>query len=61
MNANQAESHHRRYPIRQLCTVLGVSPSGDYDWRDRLPSSRERANAQLTEHIQAAFIASDEI
>ena len=59
--ATQAETYHRRYPVRQLCTVLGVSPSGYYDWRDRLPSWRDRANAQLTEHIHAAFIASDEI
>ncbi len=61
MKANQAETYHRRYPVRQLCSVLGVSPSGYYDWRDRSPSPRDRANAQLTEHIHAAFIASDEI
>ena len=61
MKANQAETYHRRYPVRQLCAVLGVSPSGYYDWRDRSPSPRDRANAQLTEHIHAAFIASDEI
>ena len=61
MKANQAEIYHRRHPIRQLCSVLGVSPSGYYDWRDRAPSAREQANVILTEHIHAAFIASDEI
>lgn len=61
MKANQAESHHRRYPVRRLCSVLGVSPSGYYDWRDRGPSQRDQSNAILAEHIHAAFIASDEI
>jgi putative transposase len=61
VKANQAESHHRRYPVRRLCSVLGVSPSGYYDWRDRGPSQRDQANAILAEHIHAAFIASDEI
>lgn len=61
MKANQAEIDHRRYPVRQLCTVLGVSPSGYYDWCDRTPSPRDQANVLLTERIHAAFIASDEI
>lgn len=61
MKANQAESHHRRYPVRQLCSVLGVSPSGYYDWRDRGLSARDQANAILAEHIHTAFMASDEI
>ena len=40
------------YPVSLLCRVLGVSRSGYYDWKDRLPSKRDRENATLTEKIR---------
>jgi putative transposase len=46
VTANQAD-----YPVRMLCRVLGVSPSGYYEWRDREPSARARADAVLTAEI----------
>lgn len=45
--ANQAD-----LPVRTLCRVLGVSPSGFYAWRDRAPSQRSIANAVMTERIR---------
>ena len=54
MSANQAE-----LPIRRLCTTLGVSHSGYYDWQERAPSKRAQANMALTEQIKAAHAASD--
>ena len=54
MSANQAE-----LPIRHLCTTLGVSHSGYYDWQERAPSKRAQANMALTEQIKAAHAASD--
>jgi len=54
VKANQAE-----LPVRTLCRVLRVSASGYYDWRDRAPSSRARANADLMQRISAAHRASD--
>ena len=54
MSANQAE-----LPIRHLCTTLGVSHSGYYDWQKRAPSKRAQANMALTEQIKAAHAASD--
>jgi putative transposase len=39
------------HPVRRICRVLGVSPSGYWAWRQREPSARACANAQLTEHI----------
>ena len=44
--------HRAEYPIRTLCRVLGVSPSGYYAWRDRPPSARERKNRRLLERIR---------
>ena len=54
MKANQAE-----LPVLTLCRVLRVSASGYYDWRDRPPSARARANADLMQRISQAHQASD--
>lgn len=35
--------------------MLGVSPSGYYDWRDRPPSKREQENVILSAKIKAIF------
>lgn len=42
-------------PVRRLCSLLEVSPSGYYHWRERRPGPRARANQQLLGHIQKAF------
>ena len=46
--------HHQRkeYKVTRLCEVLGVSPSGFYDWLGRPESNRSRENRQLTAKIQ---------
>jgi putative transposase len=46
MTANQAV-----HPIGVMCAVLGVSRSGFYAWRNRKPSARARADAQLVGRI----------
>jgi putative transposase len=40
-----------RHPVALSCRVLGVSRAGFYAWRDRPPSARARAEAELTEVI----------
>ena len=30
--------HAYRWPVRQQCQVLGISPSGYYAWRKRAPT-----------------------
>ncbi len=45
-------------PVATACRVLQVSASGYYDWLDREPSARERADAELTETITAVHAAS---
>ena len=47
MKTNQAA-----WPVRTMCRVLGLSPSGYYAWVRRGPSARARRDAQLTEQIK---------
>jgi transposase InsO family protein len=54
------EDHRDEFPVRRMCKVLEVSPSGYYAWRDRPPSAREMANRELTEEIKVAFEESGE-
>ena len=42
------DAEKANYPVSVLCRVLKVSRSGYYDWKDRLPSKRERENAALS-------------
>jgi putative transposase len=53
-------AYQATYPVRTMCRVLGVSPSGYYAWRLRPPSARARANAKLLERIRAIHAVSDE-
>jgi transposase InsO family protein len=45
-------------PVRRLCSLLEVSPSGYYQWRKRLPGPRARANQQLLAQVRLAFALS---
>ena len=47
------------YPVRTMCHVLGVSPSGYYAWLKREPSERSVANAELLERIREIHEWSD--
>ena len=53
MNANQAD-----FPVRTMCRVLKVSPSGFYAWQKRPPSRRAMEDAVLTERIRQIHVAS---
>jgi putative transposase len=55
VNANQAD-----FPVRALCRMLKVSPSGYYAWQQRPPSPRSLDDAVLSERIRAIHAASDE-
>ena len=46
------------YPVVLLCRVLRVARAGFYAWRQRPPSCRSVANAQLTSTIRAVHAGS---
>ena len=43
------------YPMRILCRVLKVSPSGYYAWRNRDPSQRDLEDERLRPKVTQAF------
>ena len=47
------------YPVRTMCRLLGLSPSGYYAWRQRGPSRRSQKNTALTEEILEIHARSD--
>lgn len=51
---------HGQYPVRWLCRVLEVSPSGYYAWRDRPECLRAKANRALLTAICAIHQAKRE-
>jgi transposase InsO family protein len=46
------------HPIRWLCELWGVAPSGYYRWRHGQPNARQREDATLAAQITAAHQAS---
>ena len=47
------------YPVRMMCRLLSVSPSGYYDAIGRPPSARALANERLLEQVRALHADSD--
>lgn len=53
--------HRQSYPVRAMCAVLGVSPSGYYAWRGRRRSRRSREDEALLAQLQALHQASRQV
>lgn len=45
--------HRAEFPLRLMCRVLAVSPSGFHAWRQRRPSARAVADVRLSVQIAA--------
>ncbi len=46
------EEHREIFPVRRMCEMLNVAPSGYYAWRKRPVSARQMANQELVERIR---------
>ena len=52
------KEHQHEYRVWKMCQVLGVSPSGYYDWHKRTLSERKKARKELTEAIKQVYYQS---
>ena len=49
------KAHRAEFPLAAMCRVLGLSPSGYYDWLKRPPSERARRDEALQGRIDAVW------
>jgi putative transposase len=52
---NFIRAEKANHPVRMMCRVLKVSPSGFYAWCKRPPSKRSIEDSRLTAEVQAIF------
>src|SRR5215213_8712639 len=52
------KSHGKQFSVQAMCRVLGVAPSGYYEWRLQPVSNRAQEDARLLRLIRASFVAS---
>jgi putative transposase len=53
--------HRSRYSVQAMCRVLGVAPSGYYEWLQQPISNRAQEDERLLRLIRASFTASQGI
>jgi putative transposase len=47
------KAYQADYPVTKICSVLGVSVSGYYAWRNRAPSRRRQSDILIGDQIEA--------
>src|SRR5256885_9163236 len=52
------KAHRGQYSVQMMCRVLGVAPSGYYEWRQQSISNRAQEDGRLLRLIRASFVAS---
>ena len=52
------KAHRHRYSVQAMCRILGVAPSGYYEWLTQPISNRAQEDARLLRLIRASFTAS---
>lgn len=55
------KAHRNRYSVQAMCRILGVAPSGYYEWLSHPLSNRAPEDARLVRLIRASFTASQGI
>jgi len=54
-------AHQERYSVQAMCRILGVAPSGYYEWLTHPTSNRAQEDTRLLCLIRASFTASQGI
>jgi putative transposase len=52
------KANRKQHSVQEMCRVLGVAPSGYYDWLKQPLSKRAQEDARLLKLIRASFVAS---
>ena len=52
------KANRQQHSVQEMCRVLGVAPSGYYDWSKQPLSNHAQEDARLLKLIRAAFVAS---
>jgi len=52
------KAHQADFPVRTMCRVLGVSPSGYYEWLERPLSARAVRDREILERIEHHHLVS---
>src|SRR5437773_1686471 len=55
------KANRNRYSVQAMCRILGVAPSGYYEWITTPVSNRAKEDARLLRLIRASFTASQGI
>ena len=55
------KAQHKQYSVQALCRILGVAPSGYYEWVKQPLSKRAEEDARLLRLIRVSFTASQGI
>lgn len=53
--------HSGEFKIKKMCEVLGVSPSGYYDWEKREPSHQQKRKENIKREIERIFYENYEV
>jgi transposase InsO family protein len=53
--------HQQEYPVKTMCRVLEVSPSGYYAWQQRPASARQVADERLSARIRQVHAATHQV
>ena len=52
------KANRKQYSVQALCRILGVAPSGYYEWIQKPQSDHSQEDARLLRLIRASFVAS---
>jgi putative transposase len=55
------KAHRKQYSVQAMCRILGIAPSGYYDWIKQPLSNRAQEDARLLRLIRVSFTASQGI